>query len=407
MRPDIVVPYALSCMQLRLNLSLAGVGFDSGLEDVYANLTGFESYAFSVPPVLLAVRTVIAMFDARVNRAAFPMGIGLAWLAAGVLVVAGAIYAKSNGFGWTASMRMYAIVGSALYGILMPRLNGREIARLGGSLALLGALLAFCALYRIYSSQLLFLLAPVAAVWGVNGLLGWRKPVVSAVVLTVSGSFSLLCSTFMLMLTWLWCAAAGVVEQAAKGTRQAPYKRLHAFIFTSFLCCVSVFAMGFVRHVEDKADGDESFIGRLEGKLYKDRGPLWVGFVRSMYEEPSFLPVPGRAFMIRSFGKDTLWRNGPHNMILELLRQMGLFVGPICVAVLASLVVRLTRVIAYDSNPGARAIATGAISAIMVGGVTLPFILADRQGEILLMAAGLVVTSCWRGRGAMPLEPRP
>jgi hypothetical protein len=54
---------------------------------------------------------------------------------------------------------------------------------------------------------------------------------------------------------------------------------------------------------------------------------------------------------------------------------------------------------AYDPNRGARAIATAAISAIMVGGVTLPFVLADRQGEIILIAAGLVVTSCWRGGG--------
>jgi hypothetical protein len=173
----------------------------------------------------------------------------------------------------------------------------------------------------------------------------------------------------------------------------------------SFLMCVAVFAMGFVLHVEDKAESDQSVIGRLESKLYKDRGPLWVGFVRSMYEEPMFLPVPGRAFNIRSFGKDTLWRFGPHNLILELLRQMGLIVGPICIAVLAALVIRLSKVMAYDPNRGARAIATAAISAVMIGGVTLPFVLADRQGEIILMAAGLVVTSCWRG-GSWPQPVR-
>ena len=398
MRPDIIVPYAISCMQLRLNLSL-GEGFGGGMEDVYAGLTGYESYAFSLPPVLMIVRTVIAMFDARVNRAAFPVAAATAWLFAGLLVVAGAIYAKSFGFGWTASVRMYAVVGSALYGMLMPRLDDRELTRLGACLAFMGAVLSLSALYGIFSSQLLFLLGPVAAVWGMSGVLSRTKPIRSAVELVTSGAFCVFCSTFMLMLTWMWCAIAGFVEQAAARSRREPYKRIHAFIVVSFLCCVTVFTMGFVLHVEDKAESDQSVMGRLEAKLYKDRGPLWVGFVRSMYEEPLFLPVPGRAFMIRSFGKDALWRNGPHNLILELIRQMGLIVGPVCVGVLAALVMRLTRVMAYDPNRGARAIATAAISAVMIGGVTLPFVLADRQGEIILMAAGLVVTSCWRGAG--------
>jgi len=404
MRPDIILPYAISCMQLRLNLAL-GDGFGSGLEDVYAGLTGYESYAFSLPPVLMAVRTVIAMFDARVNRAALPMGVAIAWLLAGLLVVAGAIYAKSAGYGWTASVRMYAVVGSGLYGMLMPRLDQRELTRLGGSLAFMAAVLSLSALYGTYASQLLFLLGPVAAVWGTSGVLSRTKPLRSAVELVISGAFCVFSSTFMLMLTWLWCAIAGVVEQAAVRSRHEPYKRIHAFILVSFVCCVAVFAMGLVLHVEDKAESDQSVMGRLESKLYKDRGPLWVGFIRSMYEEPLLLPVPGRAFNIRSFGKDTLWRNGPHNLVLELLRQMGLIVGPICVAVLAAMVMRLSRVMAYDPNRGARAIATGAISAVMIGGVTLPFVLADRQGEIILMAAGLVVTSCWRGVG-WPQQPR-
>ena len=404
MRPDIIIPYAISCMQLRLSLSL-GDGFGAGLEDVYAGLTGYESYAFSLPPVLMAVRTVIAMFDARVNRAAFPTGVGIAWLLAGLLVIAGAIYAKSFGYGWTASVRMYAVVGSALYGMLMPRLDQRELTRLGGSLAFMGAVLSLSALYGIYSSQLLFLLGPVAGVWGMSGVLSRTKPIRSAVELAVSGAFCVFCSTFMLMLTWVWCAIAGFIQQAAARSRREPYKRIHAFVLVSFLCCVTVFTMGFVLHVEDKAESDQSVIGRLESKLYKDRGPLWVGFVRSMYEEPMFLPVPGRAFNIRSFGKDTLWRFGPHNLILELLRQMGLIVGPICIAVLAALVIRLSKVMAYDPNRGARAIATAAISAVMIGGVTLPFVLADRQGEIILMAAGLVVTSCWRG-GSWPQPVR-
>ena len=397
MRPDIVIPYCLSCIQLRLNLRLLVEGMEAGLEDVYADLTGFESYAFAIPPVLMIVRTVIAMFDARVNRDAFPKFIGLAWMLAGVLVFAGAIYAKTLGFGWTASLRMYAIVGCALYGMLMPRLDQRELKRLAGAMAILGAILSLCAIYSIYGSQLLFLLAPLTAVWGVSGLLSREKPIYSAFLLAISGAFCLLYSTFMLALTWMWCASAGFVEQAATQERGAAYKRMHAFVLVTFLCCVAVFMAGFTRHIEDRAESDATVLGRLEAKLYKDRGPLWVGFLHSMYEEPSFLPVPGRAFMIRSFGKDTLWRNGPHNMILELLRQMGLIVGPVCVAVLASLVIRLTRVIAYDTGRGGRAIATAAISAIMVGGVTLPFVLADRQGEIILIAAGLVVASCWRG----------
>jgi len=399
MRPDIIVPYCLTCVQLRLGLSAEVMGGVQGLDDVYAGLTGFESYAFTLPPVLMGLRTVIAMFDARVSKRAFANVAGGAWLVAGLLVIAGALYARANGFGWTASLRMYTVVGSALYGMLMPRLDGPELKRLGGSLALLGALVSWSALYSIYNSQLVFVFGPLAAVWGVLGVVRREKPILSLIVVAVSGAFCVFCSTFMLMLTWLWCAVAGVIESSVRSTPTGSYKRLHAFILASAMLCATVFLAGFILYVGEKSEADTSLRGRIESKLYQDRGPLWVGFVQSVYDEPYFLPIPGRAFTIRSFGKDTLWRYGPHNLVLELLRQLGLICGPIAVAVLAALVIRLTRVMAYDGNRGGLAIGTAAISAILVGGVTLAFVLADRQGEVLLMAAGLVITSCWRGGG--------
>jgi hypothetical protein len=36
----------------------------------------------------------------------------------------------------------------------------------------------------------------------------------------------------------------------------------------------------------------------------------------------------------------------------------------------------------------------------VVGGTTLPFVLGDRQGEVILMAVGLVIASCLSQPGA-------
>jgi hypothetical protein len=61
--------------------------------------------------------------------------------------------------------------------------------------------------------------------------------------------------------------------------------------------------------------------------------------------------------------------------------------------VLAYVVVGCTGVLARDDTPGARVIAISAICSIVVGGLTLPYIVQDRQGEFLLFSAGLVIGS--------------
>jgi hypothetical protein len=61
--------------------------------------------------------------------------------------------------------------------------------------------------------------------------------------------------------------------------------------------------------------------------------------------------------------------------------------------VLAYVVWSLVIVIQYDESRGSRALATAAICCIVVGGLTLPYIVRDRVGETMLMSAGLVIAS--------------
>jgi len=105
------------------------------------------------------------------------------------------------------------------------------------------------------------------------------------------------------------------------------------------------------------------------------------------------LAIPERPFIVHWFDEEVLWTAGPHNLELDLLRQLGFVAGPIAALVLAYVVWSLVVVIQHDESRGSRALATAAICCIVVGGLTLPYIVRDRVGETMLMSAGLVIAS--------------
>ena len=140
---------------------------------------------------------------------------------------------------------------------------------------------------------------------------------------------------------------------------------------------------------------DTSFFGRIEYKLYADRGPIWYGCISSLIEEPSLLPTPERAFYIEWLGFERMWPYGPHNLVLELLNQLGMVAGPIAIVVMAYTVWGCVGAIGRDPNSGVRSLATAAICSILVGGLTLPYSVGDRLGENILFTAGLAIANSW------------
>ncbi len=396
MKPDIIIPYCLSCLQLKLNFteSLSDeIRIDDG---VMAGLTGFESYAFALPPLLIGVRSMFAFTNSRTDHRFFPVGLYLLWLLGAVLVVIGAFTIFRTGRGWTGAVRMYSIVGAVFYGLLMPRLKPEQINRLAAGLATVCLVLFSLSLAGRFGSRMLFVLGPLGAAWAVSGsLLLSRKSFFAFALLFVTGSVSLYRATFMVFGQWIWAGITTVINwTCAAGTRQVAY-RMHVHVLATALFCMVLFLFGIARQVNEKSSGEgpSTFIERIEGKLYADRGPIWSGCVRAIFEEASILPTPERGFVIQWFGQEKFWENGPHNLVLELLNQLGWVAGPISIIVLGYTVIASTGVLARDDNRGARAIATAIICSIVVGGLTLPYIVQDRQGEFMLFAAGLAIGS--------------
>ena len=396
MRPDIIIPYFLCCLQLRLN-------FSEGLQDVIdinargvgEGLTGFESYAFAIPPLLISVRTVLAAADTRVDRSHFPWGLYLVWALGGILVVAGAFTILGGGRGWTGAMRMYSIVGSVFYGMLLPRMTAKQVNRLATGMAIVCLVYFSAVSTSSFGGKLTFVIGPLGAAWAAIQLLQRKRFVLGGILLAMTGSVCLFKATIMVFGTWVWAVTASVVQEFTSRKGQRRNRPFAMFVAATAVFCATLFFYGVTRKVTENQQSDNSFFGRIEYKLYADRGPIWYGCISSLIEEPSLLPTPERAFYIEWLGFERMWPFGPHNLVLELLNQLGMVAGPIAIVVMAYTVWGCVGAIGRDPNSGVRSLATAAICSILLGGLTLPYSVGDRLGENILFTAGLAIANSW------------
>jgi hypothetical protein len=400
MRPDIIIPYFLSCLQLKLNFQ-EGLQdtIDIGAGDLAVGLTGYESYAFAIPPLLISIRTAFAAADKRVDRSHFPWRLYLVWALGGVLVVVGAFTILGSGRGWTGAMRMYSIVGGVFYGMLMPRMTATQVNRLATGIGYVCLAYFATLLAAKFGGKLTFVIAPMGAAWAATQLLQRRRFVLGSILLAMTGYVCLFKATFMVFGTWVWAVTASAVQQFTSRKGQRRNGAFAAFVAATAVFCAVLFFYGVTRKVTENQQFDTSFLGRIEYKLYADRGPIWYGCISALVEQPSLLPTPERVFRIEWLGFEKLWPFGPHNLALELLNQLGMVAGPIAIVVMAYAVWGCVGAIGRDQNSGVRALATAAICSILVGGLTLPYSVGDRLGENILFTAGLAIANSWAAYG--------
>ena len=396
MRPDIIIPYVLSCLQLRLNFK-EGMGdvIDIGANNVAIGLTGLESYAFAIPPLLISMRAAFAAADKRIDRSRFPAWLYMVWALGGILVVVGAFTIIGSGRGWTGAMRLYSIVGGVFYGMLMPRMSPRQVNRLATGLACVCLAFFLTALATPFGGKLMFVLGPIGASWGATQLLSRKRMVLAALLLAATGYVSLFRSTLMVFGTWVWVILASCIAQVTTRQGQRNNRAFAAFVLASVVFCAFLFVVGITRKVNERQQFDASFLGRIEYKLYADRGPIWYGCISALMEEPSLFPTPERAFMVEWLEFNTLWIFGPHNLFLELLNQLGMVAGPIAIVVMAYTVAGCVGAVGRDPSSGVKTLAIAALCSIVVGGLTLPYSVGDRLGENILIPAGMAIANSW------------
>jgi hypothetical protein len=244
-----------------------------------------------------------------------------------------------------------------------------------------------------FSSKVLFALAPICVSWGISGLLSMSGSsiLLAAIVLVVTSLPIAISSTFTVFGAWSWAAIATLCESTTSPRARRPPRLMLWMVAASAVFVGAVFVVGINRPVSEKLHHDGSVLGRIEWKLYADRAPLWWGCVQSFFEEPSLLPIPERPFLIEWFGSQRLWPAGPHNLVLELLNQLGMVAGPIAVLVLSYLVCRCAVVLTREPSRGIQALAITTIAGVLVGGLTLPYMVQDRIAEYIFFATGLAL----------------
>jgi hypothetical protein len=395
MKPDVIIPFVLSCVQLRVQLGGRG-SFDEA-QDMAMQMTGFEQYAFILPCVLYAVRTFFAALSARVaRRAQFPFWLYSLYLFGMLFVITGAISAHGKP-GWTAGVRDYCVVGLYFYGLLMPACSRQQLMQLATGFAILGLLTVLGNLWVGYQSRQLWVLLPIAGSFAPLVILGrgrlWHC--CTAVTYSLAAALFAAEATFTLLLLWVWNTIAGMCL-GPFGRKTLRWAVVTGLTYALLLLTLSMFFYAAFAHdptrdlYETVKGGQGTMYDRMTFKLLADRGPIWWGAMRDVMENPTSCGVPAPQFTIRSLGKEQVWPYSTHSILLDPLLRLGLVAGPVLLLILFHAVMVSRNAIARETDIGIAVLGLAVISNIVLGGATLPYMLNERAAEHIYMAAGLL-----------------
>jgi hypothetical protein len=408
MKPDVILPFVLTCAQLRIQIGASG-GFDD-VQSMAQQMTGFEQYAFIIPCVLYFIRTFFASVSTRVTRRAqFPFWLYNLYLFGMLFVVFGAISAYGTS-GWTAGVRDYCVVGLYFYGLLMPACSKAQLMQLVFGFAILGLLTVFANLLIGFSSRQLWVLLPMAGSLApllfLSGGRGHQYIVAS--LYFVMGIVFAVKATFTLVLLWTWNVIAGV-SLALLGIPSARRAVTSALTYGLLIITVFMFFFGAFTHdpskdLLDAGKGAEVWTtyDKMIYKLRGDRGPIWWGSMVELINNPTVCGIPSPQFSVRSHNKDTIWPYSTHSILMDPLLRLGVVAGPILLLILVHAVMVSKRAVSRESDTAIAVLGLAVISNILLGGATLPYMLNERAAEHMHMVAGLLGVYGMRMRLAPP-----
>jgi hypothetical protein len=400
MKPDTIVPLMLTCLQVRM-LFLVETNVKGGLDplaDVYESLTGFEAYTFSLPPVLFMARTFLAFWErgGTVSKSGFPGLLFRSWWCGLLCVVAGALTAMASGRGWTGALRSYCVLGTCFYGMLLPTMSLAALDRLVKAFSFVAIVILSIACVTTINTRLLFVLAPIASAYGyfcIRGFVRGRQPLLGAAALAASAYYVFAIGTFTQQSIWIAALGCAMLAWNRAVGRTASAKPLLPACLTIALACGLVFTYAISLGVAEKMQIPDETLEKVRWKLIADRGPIWLGAVNLLRDQPYFVPTPSRPYEIQQGGRAFIWKAHTHNLVLDCLREFGVFAGPIAIVVLFGFTFGLlSRFNQYGGVPTA-VLAISLFTSVVVGGLTLPYMITDRQAEPMLIACGAAWTT--------------
>jgi hypothetical protein len=395
MKPDVIIPFVLSCVQLRIQIG--GRGSFDDVQDLSMQMTGYEQYAFILPCMLYAVRTFFAALSVRVaRRSQFPFWLYNLYLFGMLFVVVGAMSAYGKP-GWTAGLRDYCVVGLYFYGLLMPECSKRQLMQLVTGFAFLGMLTVLANLLIGYQSRQLWVLLPIAGSFAPLVILGrgslWHCCVAAAY--SFAGAVFAVEATFTLVLLWVWNTIAGICL-GPFGRKTLRWAVVTGLTYALLVMTLGMFFYAAVAHdptrelYETVRGGQGSTYDRMTFKLLSDRGPIWWGAMRELSENPTWCGNPAPQFTIRSLNKEAIWPYSTHSILMDPLLRLGLVAGPILLLILVHTALLSRNAVARETDISVAVLGLAVISNIILGGATLPYMLNERAAEHIYMAAGLL-----------------
>ena len=270
---------------------------------------------------------------------------------------------------WTRGMRFFLLASSYFYGLILIRnWRGNALPELTNRFALFVCLMLTLMNLSLYWSHHGFLFVSVGVGFGLHWMAAGRQAEkflgVVLVMLSIRYAIS---STLTIFASAIFALVSSLIAFLRRNNTIS--RQLVKVMGVLTICVSLLFSIIVVEfsaragiEAESYLSTDEDNWGhRVLSKTFADRLSLWRPAYEQVVSGPHLIVPSGRPLTVKEFSVDD-WVVGAHNVTLEVLRNSGVFVGPIVLALYALALVRIVDVIA-----GARSGVLGCLAAGLFG----------------------------------------
>jgi hypothetical protein len=379
-----------------LSLPMFGLSHETFPGMVQTVTVAGAGFAAPLAAMLAAgVRAIVEVGRSARHRVGWPSRLPVAAFAIALFVAGlGGLMGRSMGLNaWSEGVRAVLAVGGIFWGYTLARSSGDAADRLPGIIVWIT--IAGCLLFAttLLQGHFLFLLVGLAAAM-LSYFARRRRPFAFGLAAVVA--------TAGLALYTLTTAAIVVIVLGSlllAGLPDGVVRRSFVRVVIAVLVLVSVVAIWAVlRFGEQLAIEMAVHTARSEGlvqyalfKLMSDRGSLWLAAMQQISSGPHWVVPAGRPlYPLLGLAAGSEWASGPHNTILQVLRNTGLIAGPALLWLMVASLFSASRVLANARHQLTRALAAAFIAVAASGIMTGDFPVSD-VGFFLWALGGVTI----------------
>jgi hypothetical protein len=375
-------------------LGISPVDFPAAVQ--FAPVAGTEVAAPLALMVVAGSRSILEAMRSAKCRIGWPSRAPVALFVVALLVAAaGGLQARAMGLNaWSLGVRSVLAVGGLFWGYMLVR-NADSAGRERIPPMLVASTIAGALLYAttILRGHLIFILIGLCA-----ALLGHfardRRPVAFLLCAVVAGAG--------LLLYTLTTAAIVLIAGGCLLLTRLPAGVLRRWIVRAAILMIALLSAGSIWAVMQfgerlglemavQATRSDGLVQYALFKLMVDRGSLWLAAAQQIAAGPYFIVPSGRAlYPLIGVHGGLEWYSGPHNSVLQVVRNTGLIAGGGVLILMLIAVTAAGRILARTDRPLTRAFAAAFI-AVAVSGVTTGDFPVTDVGFFVWLLGGLTI----------------